>query len=407
MNNQNEIPQILVQENQLANNNENINKEVRNIKKMIKDIHLTSTFLIAMFIFAFSMITSLFVPGAFMGKWQGDGSHIFTLVAIILPCVFIIIFLFFQIFYFLRAKKSTTWNYINSQIKKISTNGTNDVIASNKGMDNVNTGLRVGLGVNALGNLLDDDLISDLGTFSQGYAAINLIKLMKKRSEILERKFKLTTFEKFKVKLPIIIAVIYVIIMIIVGINVVNNDKEEIMSGRYDTLYSIVSIYSDMGAKVDSEYSFDSVNKTYDSQYATIVMANGDEISFSMINSSKITDNIEYIVSYDGVTIDDLNNIVNDFASRTIVLQSRANRFKEHVKDPRQVEVLMSFDDEQKQEIVNEIISSIQEKSSDLSYDIIQNISGHIYYQTSYISLDNQMDGTYTIKFRTMIRAKE
>lgn len=404
-NNQSEIPQILKQESQPMNGvNQN---EYKDIKKIIKQSYLVAASLSAVFICIFSMITSNIIPGAFMGEWLSTNAHEFMAFSFISVAVLVFIFLLVTIVYYFKVKNSKTWNYMNSLILEHSENGSYDVNDSNSSLDRSRTALYGGMALNAMGNLLDNDLMSDLGSVGQGYAVFNLIEIMKKRAQILEKKFKLNVSEKFISKLPIIISWIYVIIMVIIGINAANVDKGEILSGRYDTISSIVSTYSDLGAQVYNNYSYDQVNKTYDDIYATVVMSNGDEIDFSMVNSSKITDDIEYIINYNGVTLDNLNNIVNDFTSRTITLQNRASNFKDHVKDPRQVEALMSFDDYDKQGIVNEINSSIQENSDIGSYDIIQHISDHIYYQTTYIKIEPEVSGTYAITFRTVIRAKE
>ena len=402
MDKQNEIPLILKQDSKKSD--EKLRIKYMKIKKLYKYTYLCSANIMALLIYLFSLITSNIIPGAYMGKWQYTRSENFMLVSLISVFVLVFLSLIIAIVYYFKAQNnSISWYHVSSLIRSFYKKKINDSENLDSNLENVKSGLYSGLFTHAVGNLIDNDLLSNIGSLEQGIAIGGFANAFNRQAKLIEKTFNIKGFDKFIVRTPIIISVIYMIVMAIVGINLTNADKQEILNGRYEAISFMLSIYSDMGAKIDNNYSFDSSNKTYDSQYASIVMNNGDEISFSMINSPKITDNIDYIISYKNVNENDLSNIVNDFASRTMALQNRAKSFKKYVDDTRQVDALVMFNDENKQDILNKIVSLVQEKSDFDFYNIKQMVPEIVYYQTTYINIDYNSDGTYSIQFSTKI----
>lgn len=372
------------------------------IKKLYKYTYLCSANMTALLLYLFSFITSNFIPGAYMGKWQYTRSKYFTMVAIFSAFILVFLSLIMAIIYYFKANNnSISWYHVKSLIKTFYKKKESEVIDSN--LEDVKTSLHRGVAALKAGDIIDNDLLSKAGSLEQALAIGEFANSFHKQAKIIEKEFVIKGFDKFIVRLPIIISLLYMIIMIVVGINLTNADKKEILSGRYKMISTVLSIYKDRDAKVENEYNFDLVNKTYDNDDATIVMDNGDEIDLNMTNSPKVSDDIKYIVNYKKVLENDLNNIINDFANRATTLQSRASSFKKYVEDPIQTEGLISFNDVQKQEIVSEIISSFQEKSDVASYKIIQKMANKAYYQVTYIKIYYEADGTYSFRFTTTI----
>lgn len=400
MKKQKEIPLILRKYS--TKSEEKLQQKYMKIKKLYKYTYLCSANMTALLLYLFSFITSNFIPGAYMGKWQYTRSKYFTMVAIFSAFILVFLSLIIAIIYYFKANNnSISWYHVKSLIKTFYKKKESEVIDSN--LEDVKTSLHRGVAALKAGDIIDNDLLSKAGSLEQALAIGEFANSFHKQAKIIEKEFVIKGFDKFIVRLPIIISLLYMIIMIVVGINLTNADKKEILSGRYKMISTVLSIYKDRDAKVENEYNFDLVNKTYDNDDATIVMDNGDEIDLDMTNSPKVSDDIKYIVNYKKVLENDLNNIINDFANRTTTLQSRASSFKKYVEDPIQTEGLISFNDVQKQEIVSEIISSFQEKSDVASYKIIQKMANKAYYQVTYIKIYYEADGTYSFRFTTTI----
>lgn len=116
MKKQKEIPLILRKYS--TNSEEKLQQKYMKIKKLYKYTYLCSANMTALLLYLFSFITSNFIPGAYMGKWQYTRSKYFTMVAIFSAFILVFLSLIMAIIYYFKANNnSISWYHVKSLIK--------------------------------------------------------------------------------------------------------------------------------------------------------------------------------------------------------------------------------------------------------------------------------------------------
>lgn len=215
----------------------------------------------------------------------------------------------------------------------------------------------------------------------------------------------LSGFEKIITKFPIIISFIILLVFASLGIYAVKLDKENIIEERYQIITNILNEYHTLNPKIENEYSYDKINKTYQNEFVTIILK--DNMKYDLeFDKNKIRE-VSYVVSSD-ITEENINSKLNEVIEKTKELKDKASILDNYLEEKIAKKLKIVFTEEGIKELTDKTKEMLlEEYEYEYKYiDIYQELEDTAYRQRTYIKKkDKQMifetsiieNGTYLL----------
>lgn len=208
----------------------------------------------------------------------------------------------------------------------------------------------------------------------------------------------LSNAEKIITKIPIIISIIILLSFATIGIYAVKLDKENIIHERYQIITNILNKYHSLDSKIENEYSYDKINKTYESEFVTIILKNNMQYDLEF-NKNKIKE-INYVVSSD-ITTENINNKLNEVIEKTKEIKEKDFILYNYLEEKIPKSLKITFTEEDIKELTEKTKEMLLEEDEyEYKYiDIYQELEDTAYKQRTYIKKkDNKIIFETSIK---------
>ena len=189
----------------------------------------------------------------------------------------------------------------------------------------------------------------------------------------------LSNSEKIITKIPIIISIIILLSFATIGI------------------YAVKFKYHSLEPKLENEYSYDKINKTYESEFVTIILK--DNMQYDLeFNKNKIKE-INYVVSSDitteninnklssDITTENINNKLNEVIEKTKKLKEKDLILNNYLEETTPKSLKITFTEEDIKELTEKTKEMLLEEDEyEYKYiDIYQELEDTAYKQRTYI----------------------